>query len=119
MKMFLWYLWLIDESAFFGFCTVKMGKVEPSNKVPILTSNTELSDDVSVNGSINLHDPRKLAGHDSDDFAMLDMTSSVFNTHQTEPFSSRIHWFGWFYKQFLLFLVRLNQIQQQWYWSTV
>ena len=71
-----------------------MGKAEPSDKVSIPTSSTELSDDVPVNGSINLHDPGKSAGHEFDDFAMLDMTSSVINIHQTEPFSSRVHWFG-------------------------
>ena len=27
MKMFLWYLWLIDESAFFGFYTIKRAKL--------------------------------------------------------------------------------------------
>ena len=80
------------------------GKAEPSNKVSIPTSSTELSDDVFVNGSVNSHDPGKSVGHESDDFAMLEMTSSVISTHQTEPFSSRVHWFGWFCKQFYYFL---------------
>uniref|UniRef100_F6I1C1 Uncharacterized protein n=1 Tax=Vitis vinifera TaxID=29760 RepID=F6I1C1_VITVI len=70
------------------------GKAEPSDKVSIPTSSTELSDDVFVNGSVNSHDPGKSVGHESDDFAMLEMTSSVISTHQTEPFSSRVHWFG-------------------------
>ena len=35
----------------------------------------------------------KSAGYESDDFAMLDMTSSVINTHQTEPlFKSPLVW---------------------------
>ena len=84
----------MDDSAFYGFYMVKKkGKTEPSDKVSIPTSSTELFDDVSVNGSINSHDPGKSVVHESDDFAMLSMTSSVINTHQNEPFSSIVHWF--------------------------
>ena len=59
------------------------GKAEPSDKVSIPTSSAKLSDDVPINGSINLLDPGKSTGHEFDDFSMLDMTSSVINSLQT------------------------------------
>ena len=76
-----------SSTSFSGFST-SPSQAEPFDNVSVSTTSSELSDDISISESINSYDPEKSDGHKSDDFTMLETTSGVNNTHQTEPLSS-------------------------------